>query len=90
MLERAKVVVIVFDIKQILITEQIWDVEKLNNYIECAKNKNNHVTLKNQMRINSDEKTVKWIRNLVDNKKLMTFLEIKKGMTLRFSIHPKK
>lgn len=39
LLERAKVVVIVFDIKQILTTEQIWDVEKLNDYIECAKNK---------------------------------------------------
>ncbi|MCC2090164.1 DUF2075 domain-containing protein [Mammaliicoccus sciuri] len=90
LLERAKVVVIVFDIKQILITEQIWDVEKLNNYIECAKNKNNHVTLKNQMRINSDEKTVKWIRNLVDNKKINDIPRDKKGYDIKIFDSPEE
>ncbi|MDT0755541.1 DUF2075 domain-containing protein [Mammaliicoccus sciuri] len=90
LLERAKVVVIVFDIKQILTTEQIWDVEKLNNYIECAKNKNNHVTLKNQMRINSDEKTVKWIRNLVDNKKINDIPRDKKGYDIKIFDSPEE
>lgn len=90
LLERAKVVVIVFDIKQILITEQIWDVEKLNNYIECAKNKNNHVTLKNQMRINSDEKKVKWIRNLVDNKKINDIPRDKKGYDIKIFDSPEE
>ncbi|MDO0957351.1 DUF2075 domain-containing protein [Mammaliicoccus sciuri] len=90
LLERAKVVVIVFDIKQILTTEQIWDVEKLNNYIECAKNKNNHVTLKNQMRINSDEKTVKWIRNLVDNKKINSIPRDKKGYDIKIFDSPEE
>ncbi|MBF0719554.1 DUF2075 domain-containing protein [Staphylococcus sciuri] len=90
LLERAKVVVIVFDIKQILITEQIWDVEILNNYIECAKNKNNHVTLKNQMRINSDEKTVKWIRNLVDNKKINDIPRDKKGYDIKIFDSPEE
>lgn len=90
LLERAKVVVIVFDIKQILTTEQIWDVEKLNDYIECAKNKNNHVTLKNQMRINSDEKTVKWIRNLVDNKKINDIPRDKKGYDIKIFDSPEE
>ncbi|MEX6216907.1 DUF2075 domain-containing protein [Mammaliicoccus sciuri] len=90
LLERAKVVVIVFDIKQILTTEQIWDVEKLNDYIECAKNKNNHVTLKNQMRINSDEKTVKWIRNLVDNKKINDIHRDKKGYDIKIFDSPEE
>lgn len=90
LLERAKVVVIVFDIKQILTTEQIWDVEKLNDYIECAKNKNNHVTLKNQMRINSDEKTVKWIRNLVDNKKINSIPRDKKGYDIKIFDSPEE
>ncbi|WP_436885121.1 DUF2075 domain-containing protein [Mammaliicoccus sciuri] len=90
LLERAKVVVIVFDIKQILTTEQIWDVEKLNDYIECAKNKNNHVTLKNQMRINSDEKTVKWIRNLVDNKKIDDIPRDKKGYDIKIFDSPEE
>lgn len=90
LLERAKVVVIVFDIKQILTTEQIWDVEKLNDYIECAKNKDNHVTLKNQMRINSDEKTVKWIRNLVDNKKINDIHRDKKGYDIKIFDSPEE
>lgn len=90
LLERAKVVVIVFDIKQILTTEQIWDVEKLNDYIECAKNKNNHVTLKNQMRINSDEKTVKWVRNLVDNKKINDIPRDKKGYDIKIFDSPEE
>ncbi|MCJ0952535.1 DUF2075 domain-containing protein [Mammaliicoccus sciuri] len=90
LLERAKVVVIVFDIKQILTTEQIWDVEKLNDYIECAKNKNNHVTLKNQMRINSDEKTVKWIRNLVDNKRINDIPRDKKGYDIKIFDSPEE
>ncbi|WP_436895841.1 DUF2075 domain-containing protein [Mammaliicoccus sciuri] len=90
LLERAKVVVIVFDFKQILTTEQIWDVEKLNDYIECAKNKNNHVTLKNQMRINSDEKTVKWIRNLVDNKTINDIPRDKKGYDIKIFDSPEE
>ncbi|MEB6118621.1 DUF2075 domain-containing protein [Mammaliicoccus sciuri] len=90
LLERAKVVVIVFDIKQILTTEQIWDVEKLYDYIGCAKNKNNHVTLKNQMRINSDEKTVKWIRNLVDNKKINSIPRDKKGYDIKIFDSPEE
>ncbi|RIO06980.1 DUF2075 domain-containing protein [Mammaliicoccus sciuri] len=90
LLERAKVVVIVFDIKQILTTEQIWDVEKLNDYIECAKNKDNHVTLKNQMRINSDEKTVKWVRNLVDNKKINDIHRDKKGYDIKIFDSPEE
>ena len=90
LLERAKVVVIVFDIKQILTTEQIWDVEKLNDYFECAKNKNNHVTLKNQMRINSDEKTVKWIRNLIDNKKINDIPRDKKVYDIKIFDSPEE
>ncbi|MCE5097192.1 DUF2075 domain-containing protein [Staphylococcus devriesei] len=66
LLERAKVVVIVFDLKQVLTTEQIWEQDKLEHYFEKAKSKNNHVALRNQMRINSDEKTINWIRNLID------------------------
>lgn len=68
LLERAKVVVIVFDLKQVLTTEQIWELDKLNYYFENAKSKDNHIELKNQMRINSDTATIDWIRNLVDNR----------------------
>ncbi|OFV11950.1 DUF2075 domain-containing protein [Staphylococcus sp. HMSC13A10] len=83
LLARAKVVVIVFDLKQVLTTEQIWEADKLNEYFDVTKSKNNLVTLKNQMRINSDDSTVKWIRNLVDNQTINTIPKDKKGYEIK-------
>src|SRR5699024_10032827 len=83
LLERAKVVVIVFDLKQVLTTEQIWEVDKLNYYFDYDKNKNNHITLKNQMRINSDEATINWIRNLVDDQVINNIPFDKKGYEIK-------
>lgn len=83
LLARAKVVVIVFDLKQVLTTEQIWEADKLNEYFDVTKSKNNLVTLKNQMRINSYDSTVKWIRNLVDNQTINTIPKDKKGYEIK-------
>ncbi|MCG7338835.1 DUF2075 domain-containing protein [Staphylococcus sp. ACRSN] len=83
LLERAKVVVIVFDLKQVLKTEQIWELDKLNYYFDSAKIKNNHIRLKNQMRINGDEATVNWIRNLVDNQKISNIPYDNKGYEIK-------
>ncbi|MGC9615139.1 DUF2075 domain-containing protein [Staphylococcus pasteuri] len=83
LLARAKVEVIVFDLKQVLTTEQIWEADKLNEYFDVTKSKNNLVTLKNQMRINSDDSTVKWIRNLVDNQTINTIPKDKKGYEIK-------
>lgn len=83
LLERAKVVVIVFDLKQVLTTEQIWEDDKLNSYFDDSKSKNNHVELRNQMRINSDEKTVNWIRNLIDNQTINNIPNDKKGYEIK-------
>ncbi|MEB7744824.1 DUF2075 domain-containing protein [Staphylococcus epidermidis] len=83
LLARAKVVVIVFDIKQVLTTEQIWEVDKLNEYFDKAKSNSNHVTLRNQMRINSDISTVNWIRNLVDYRVINSIPKDKLGYDIK-------
>ncbi|WP_436882365.1 DUF2075 domain-containing protein [Staphylococcus gallinarum] len=83
LLERAKVVVIVFDLKQVLTTEQIWELDKLNYYFDISKSKDNHITLKNQMRINSDDVTINWIRNLVDNQKITNIPYDNKGYEIK-------
>lgn len=83
LLARAKVVVIVFDIKQVLTTEQIWEVDKLNEYFDKAKSNSNHVTLRNQMRINSDISTVNWIRNLVDYQVINSIPKDKLGYDIK-------
>lgn len=88
LLERAKVVVIVFDLKQVLTTEQIWELDKLNYHFDSAKNKNNHIILRNQMRINSDETTIEWIRNLVDNQKVQNIPYDKKGYEIKVFDNP--
>ncbi|MGS0906816.1 DUF2075 domain-containing protein [Staphylococcus sp. MSU001] len=83
LLARAKVVVIVFDIKQVLTTEQIWEVDKLNEYFDKAKSNSNHVTLRNQMRINSNISTVNWIRNLVDYQVINSIPKDKLGYDIK-------
>ncbi|MDH9619422.1 DUF2075 domain-containing protein [Staphylococcus epidermidis] len=83
LLARAKVVVIVFDIKQVLTTEQIWEVDKLNEYFDKTKSNSNHVTLRNQMRINSDISTVNWIRNLVDYQVINSIPKDKLGYDIK-------
>ncbi|MDH9183893.1 DUF2075 domain-containing protein [Staphylococcus epidermidis] len=83
LLARAKVVVIVFDIKQVLTTEQIWEVDKLNEYFDKSKSNSNHVTLRNQMRINSDISTVNWIRNLVDYQVINSIPKDKLGYDIK-------
>ena len=83
LLARAKVVVIVFDIKQVLTTEQIWEIDKLNEYFDKAKSNSNHVTLRNQMRINSDISTVNWIRNLVDYQVINSIPKDKLGYDIK-------
>lgn len=66
LLERAKVVVAVFDKKQILSREQVWEFDTLDKLINSAREKDNHIKLKNQLRINSGIETINWIRTIID------------------------
>lgn len=68
--KRARVVVAVFDEKQILTTEQYWDEEELSKLLDHAEEKDNLIRLKNQLRINADKETINWIRNFIDNGKI--------------------
>lgn len=70
LLKQAKVVVAVFDPHQILRTAEYRSAKNIQKMqLDAAKN-NNLVTLVNQMRIHSNENTVKWIRNLIDNSRI--------------------
>lgn len=65
-LKYARVVIAVFDEKQILTTEQIWDSEDLLEIKHQALQDGNHIYLQNQLRINATEDTINWIRSFVD------------------------
>ncbi len=69
-LDRAKVTVVMFDENQILTTEQFWEAELLEKYRKRAKEANNYLTLKNQMRMHADQKTLEWIDSFTKDGKI--------------------
>lgn len=76
-------VVIVLDLKQVLTTGQIWEEEQLEKYYNQSENINKRVILRNQMRINSDETTFNWIRNLIDNQTINKLPKDSKGYEIK-------
>lgn len=67
-IERAKVVVAVYDENQILSREQYMDSEDMHRLVLSASLEGNYIKLHNQMRINANKYTVDWIRGLIDKK----------------------
>jgi len=62
----AKVVVAMFDPKQVLHTQEYIEPSKLTDYLYEAKEKNHYLVLENQLRIHGSRRTVKWIRDFID------------------------
>lgn len=65
-LDRSKVVVSMFDSKQILTAEEYIDEENIEKYRNQSKEKNNYINLTEQLRMQIDYKTMKWINNFID------------------------
>lgn len=57
----AKVVVVMFDKRQILRAEQYWESQIIDQLEEEAKENNNYFKLEQQLRITGSEETVRWI-----------------------------
>jgi len=62
-IDRAKVVVVMFDEDQILTTEQYWEYEKLQEYRDSAIQKDNYIKLENQLRMRANEDVMDWINS---------------------------
>lgn len=90
LLDRAKVVVAVFDIKQILTTEQYWEDSEILDVQKKAIDEENYIILNNQLRINSDQKTVRWIRSVIDDQKINTIPKDTKGYELEIFNSPEE
>jgi len=65
-LDRAKVVIAIFDENQILSTESYMETNELSALRHRAHLDGNLIQLKQQFRINAQEETVDWIRAIVD------------------------
>lgn len=90
LMDRAKVVVAVFDINQVLTTEQYWEEEELLTLEHEANLKGNFIHLENQMRINASQSTINWIRSMIDDRKINPILNDIKGYDLKIFNHPKE
>ncbi|WP_443255851.1 DUF2075 domain-containing protein [Streptococcus sp. S784/96/1] len=66
LLSKSKVVVLVYDKKQIMSKSQVWTDNELSNLRLDASLKGNLIKLNNQMRIKSSPDTFEWIRNIID------------------------
>ncbi|MBZ2041409.1 DUF2075 domain-containing protein [Streptococcus sanguinis] len=70
LLEKSKVVVLVYDENQIMNKSQVWiDDSFATLQLEAIQN-DNYIELNNQMRIKASESTIKWIRDIIDNRVL--------------------
>lgn len=85
---RAKVVVAIFDPKQVLKTEGYLEDTAIKELEAHAKSQKNLVRLENQMRINADEETVSWIRALTDQREVWPIHQDSKGYDLRIFDDP--
>lgn len=65
-----KVVVIVFDQHQVLRSQQIVEAAQLQRMVGEALKSDNLIELKNQLRIDANESTIQWVRDLVDHQKV--------------------
>lgn len=83
LLERARVVVAIFDRNQILSREQFWEKEDLLEKLHEANLNHNYLRLNNQLRINADQNTVNWIRRLIDKQKIDNIPKDSKGYEIK-------
>ncbi|WJD85590.1 DUF2075 domain-containing protein [Limosilactobacillus fermentum] len=65
-----KVVVIIFDQHQVLRSQQIVETAQLQRMVGEALKSDNLIELKNQLRIDANESTIQWVRDLVDHQKV--------------------
>lgn len=78
LLANSRIVIAVYDPKQTLLTEQIWEEDELSILRHDAIQNNNYIHLENQMRINASEDTISWIRRFIDKGTIGTIPEDRK------------
>jgi hypothetical protein len=83
LLERAKVVIAVFDVNQILTTEQYWEEDELKKLKAMSEENDNYIFLTNQMRIDAEEQTIEWIRHLIDDQTVLNIPKDEKGYDIK-------
>lgn len=86
---RAKVVVAIFDPRQVLKTEEYLEAQDIERLEFTAREQGNLIVLKNQLRISADKQTVDWIQAITDSRKqILPFHRDKNNYDLRIFDNP--
>lgn len=71
----ARVVVLMFDKYQILTTEEYWEENVLDRYIDISKAQENYMKLQMQIRMKASPETIEWIDDFTINKRINDYVK---------------
>jgi len=85
----AKIVVVMFDNRQILNIQQYLSPKEINEYITMAKMNNSYIELKKQMRMATSEEVIKWISDICSEGILSKLPKNRNGYDIKVFDNPK-
>ena len=85
----AKVIVVMFDDKQIMNAQQYLSEEEITNYINNAKENNSYIELKQQMRMIASKEVTKWLSDMSNYGKISKLSKKRKGYDIKVFDNPK-
>ena len=86
----AKVIVAMFDEKQIMNAQQYLSQEEIDNYISIAKENNSYIELKEQMRMTASKEVNKWLKDIYQEGKLTKLSKKRNGYDIKVFNTPKE
>lgn len=89
-LKYSKVVVVIFDRKQILKAEQYVEKKALTEYIALAKEQNNFIQLSEQMRMNVNPTVLNWLRKFIDELRIEPLAKDRGNYEIKIFDNPKE
>lgn len=85
----AKIVVAMFDDKQIMNARQYLSKEEIDAYISMAKEQNNYIELSEQMRMLANKKVINWLKNIYEDGKINKLTPKRNGYEIKVFDNPR-
>lgn len=89
-MDRSKVTVVMFDENQILTTEQFWEAQVLERYRKQAKDSNNYIVLKNQLRMHAGPEMLYWIDRFTKEQEVLPLPKTTDNYCIRIFASPEE
>lgn len=70
-IDRARVTVVMFDENQIVSTEQYWESQLLEKYKKLARDNDNYIVLKDQLRMHAGPDIIHWIDSFTKDRVIL-------------------